>query len=48
MARSFEHEMTKIESLSYADQMELLIGFKKLLEKQLMVIDLRLHHIERL
>ncbi len=48
LARHFEDTITEIRKQSYSDQTDLLIGYKKLLEEQVRVIDARLHYVQRL
>ena len=48
LIRHFEGTMTEIRKQSYADQADLLTGYKKLLEEQIRVIDARLHYTKRL
>ena len=48
LARHFEGTMTEIRRHSYAEQADLLMGYKKLIEEQIKMIDARLHYIKRL
>jgi len=48
LARHFEETITEVRKYSYADQTDLLTGYKKLLEEQIRVIDARLHYAKRL
>jgi hypothetical protein len=48
LARHFEGTITEIRKQTYSDQADLLIGYKKLLEEQVRVIDARLHYVQRL
>ena len=48
LAKHFEGTMTEIEKQSYNEQTELLIGYKKLLEEQVKVIDARMHYVKRI
>lgn len=48
LARHFEETDTTITEQSYANQTELFLGYKKLLEEQIKVIDARLHYVKRL
>lgn len=48
LARTFEDTMTEVRKYPYTEQVDLLKGYKKLLEEQINVIDSRLHLAKRL
>lgn len=48
LARTFENLMTEIRKQHYSEQMNLLTGYKKLLNEQINVIDSRIRMTERL
>jgi hypothetical protein len=48
LARAFEDTTTMIRKVPYEEQVNLLIGYKKLLEEQIKIIDSRLHMSNRL
>jgi hypothetical protein len=48
LARTFEDTMTEIRKHNYDEQVNLLIGYRKLLEEQVNVIDSRKHYVKRL
>jgi hypothetical protein len=48
LARAFEDTTTMIRSVPYEEQVELLIGYKKLIEEQIKVIDSRINMSKRL
>jgi hypothetical protein len=48
LARVFEDTTTMIRSVPYEEQVELLIGYKKLIEEQIKVIDSRINMSKRL
>lgn len=47
LARTFEDTMTDIRKQSYEEQERLLIGYRKLLEEQINVINSRMHFAKR-
>ena len=47
LASNFEGVMTSIRQQPYDDQVNLLTGYKKLLEEHISVIDSRIHFVER-
>jgi hypothetical protein len=47
LARAFEDTMTDIRKQSYEEQEKLLIGYRKLLEEQINVINSRMHFAKR-
>lgn len=47
LARAFENTMTDIRKQSYEEQEKLLIGYRKLLEEQINVINSRMHFAKR-
>jgi len=48
LARTFEDTMTVIRDHEYEEQVQLLAGYKKLLEEQINVIDSRIHFVKRI
>jgi hypothetical protein len=48
LARNFENVMTNILEQPYDDQVEVLAGYKKLLDEHISVIDSRIHFVERI
>ena len=48
LARAFENTMTDIRVQNYEEQEKLLIGYKKLLEEQINVINSRMHFVKRI
>jgi hypothetical protein len=48
LARTFEDTMTDIRVQSYEEQERLLIGYRKLLEEQINVINSRMHFVKRI
>jgi hypothetical protein len=48
LARTFEDTITEVRKYPYSEQVDLLTGYKKLLEEQINVIDSRLHMVKRL
>ena len=48
LARAFEDTMTDIRAQGYDEQERLLIGYRKLLEEQINVINSRMHFVKRI
>jgi len=48
LSRVFEETMTMVGNVSYGEQVDLLTGYKKLIEEQIKVIDSRINMAKRL